>query len=212
MAESCIQADAAGEFPLGLEVMAAREVARYGRILGRSSRPMPGPSMANSCLRHAMLGAMIAVWAAGCEGPTYLDLSHTTTDVDLAEHLKGRTNILTVNLSGAPVTDAGLVHLKSQTRLRALFLNLTQVSDAGLVHLNGLPSLMFLHLYGTQISDAGLVHLKGLTNLERLDLRKTQVTDVGVKELNEALPNCHIRSDSTPDEDWPGPKPLRFRD
>ena len=67
-------------------------------------------------------------------------------------------------------------------------------ADAGLQHLKGLESLKILYLGSTKVSDAGLEHLKGLENLESLDLSYTNVTYNGVKKLQQALPNCKIRS------------------
>ena len=42
----------------------------------------------------------------------------------------------------------------------------------------------------------GLVHLKEMTQLESLGLRDTQVTDAGVDDLQQALPNCKIDTES----------------
>jgi hypothetical protein len=67
-----------------------------------------------------------------------------------------------------------------------------RVTDAGLEHLKGMTSLKLLLLDGTKVTDAGLEHLKGLTNLKELSLGNTQVTEGGVNELKKALPNCEI--------------------
>ncbi len=75
-----------------------------------------------------------------------------------------------------------------------VFLGGTQVTDAGLEHLKGLTSLQTLDLGDTFVSDAGLEHLKGLTSLQNLSLWDTKVTDEGVKKLQQALPNCEIRT------------------
>jgi Leucine-rich repeat (LRR) protein len=54
------------------------------------------------------------------------------------------------------ITDAGLVHVKGLTQLESLNLLDSQVSDAGLVHLKGLRNLKILLLNGTKVTDAGL--------------------------------------------------------
>jgi hypothetical protein len=100
-------------------------------------------------------------------GTTELDLSATgITDEQLAEKLKGLTQLKWLSLWNTDVTDAGLVHLKGLTNLKRLFLNDTGVTDVGLMHLKGLTMLEKLFLDGTQVTDAGLVHLKELTKLE----------------------------------------------
>ena len=63
------------------------------------------------------------------------------------------------------LTDAGLAHLKGLTNLQTLDLKGTQVSDAGLTHLKLLTNLQTLWLLGTQVSVAGVQELqKALPN------------------------------------------------
>ena len=107
-------------------------------------------------------------------------------------HLKGLTNLQTLNLHGTKITDAGLVHLKGLTKLQTLDLWDTKITDAGLVHLKGLTKLTWLNLPGTKITDAGLIHLQELPRLETLNLLYTKVTDAGIAELKQALPDCKI--------------------
>ena len=91
---------------------------------------------------------------------------------------------MSISFFGTQVTDAGLEHLKGLTDLESLDLRLTKVTDAGLEHLKGLTSLTSLNLdLVTQITDAGLEHLKGLTNLTSLNLGRTKVTDAGLEHL-----------------------------
>jgi len=113
------------------------------------------------------------------------------TDAGL-KHLEGLTELESLSISGAKITDAGLEHLKELTSLKGLFIHYTDVTDAGLVHLKGLTKLEYLDLGFTNVTDAGLVHLKGLTGLKELYLNGTKVTDAGVKKLQQALPNCKI--------------------
>ncbi|MEE3371248.1 MAG: hypothetical protein VX346_18080, partial [Planctomycetota bacterium] len=104
-------------------------------------------------------------------------------------------DVVGVNLADTPtITDVGLVHLVGLTKLERLSLSETQITDAGLIYLKGLSGLQNLSLSGTQVTDAGLVHLKGLTKLQMLHLGDTQITDAGVAELQQALPNCRIRT------------------
>ena len=62
------------------------------------------------------------------------------------------------------MTDAGLEHLKGLTQLHSLDLGGTKVTDAGLEHLKGLAQLESLELRGTKVTDAAA---KVLTKLCR---------------------------------------------
>ena len=61
-----------------------------------------------------------------------------------------------LNLSGSPISDAGLEHLEHLNSLSFLVLSNTAVGDDGLRHLEKLPRLRYLSLYGTRVSDAGV--------------------------------------------------------
>ena len=102
-------------------------------------------------------------------GEIELDLFSNAFAVMNLSHLKGQTEVTSLNLSG----------------------NAT-LRDADLVHLEGLANLQTLNLNFTKITDAGLVHLQGLTNLEHLNISATQITDKGLVEIQEWLPDCEI--------------------
>ena len=60
-----------------------------------------------------------------------------------------------------------MVHLKGLTNLQSLDLRKTKITDAGLVHLKGLNKLQWLYLMGTKVTDAGVSDLKkSLPNCE----------------------------------------------
>ncbi len=112
-----------------------------------------------------------------------LDLWRTKLTGAGLVHLRGLTKLQLLEMSETKVTDAGLEHLKALTRLEALSLGSTKVTDAGLEHLKGLTQLQSLNLFNTQVTDAGLERLKGLTQLQRLELGDTQVTDAGLEHI-----------------------------
>lgn len=57
-------------------------------------------------------------------------------------HLKGLTNLTTLNLGNTRVTDAGLVHLRGLTKLATLTLN-GEVTDVGVTELRRfLPNVL----------------------------------------------------------------------
>lgn len=101
-------------------------------------------------------------------------------------------HITSVDFSGTPVTDAGLVPLKGLTNLMGLEVNNTKITDAGLEHLKGLTSLNWMDLSKTPITDAGLEHLKGLKSLNTLFLDERQVTAKSRTSLRKALPSCRL--------------------
>jgi hypothetical protein len=114
------------------------------------------------------------------------------TDAGL-EHLKGLAVLSDLRLGKTPVTDAGLAHLKPLTRLSFLSLHFTRVTDAGLIHLEGLTNLRHLLLSTTLVTDAGFTHLNGLSKLESLYLENTKVTDAGLIHL-QGLKNLTLLS------------------
>ncbi len=103
-------------------------------------------------------------------GFVWVDFSSSSVkpgDRDLAL-LSGLVRLDNLNLSGAPITDAGLEHLEDLDSLRTLDLMNTTVGDDGLRHLEKLPRLRYLVLY------------------------HTRVTNAGVKRLQQALPNVEV--------------------
>ena len=112
-----------------------------------------------------------------------VDLHGTkVTDAGL-ENLQDLPQLQSLVLFNTQITDAGLAHLKGLTKLRGLSLDTTKVTDAGLIHLKGLTQLQSLGLTHTKVTDAGLVHLKGLAQLRWLGLTQTQVSDAGLAHL-----------------------------
>ena len=124
-----------------------------------------------------------------------LDLGNTkVTDAGLS-HIESLTKLKYLGLYDCQVTDAGLEHLKGLTSLEALNLSYdTKVTGKGLAHLKDLTKLKTLNLHNTMVTDSGLKHIQKLTNLKSLDLNGTEVTDAGVKDLQAALPKCQIIS------------------
>jgi len=94
-------------------------------------------------------------------------------------------NVRFLNLSGTPVSDAGLACLAQMPRLKSLDLSNTFISNAGLKHVAQMTKLNHLDLSSTSIGDAGLKHIAQLPELRSVQLFQTLVTDDG---LNELLP------------------------
>ncbi len=90
----------------------------------------------------------------------------------------------------------------------AISLSGTDVTDDDLAMFNAFGPVEVLELSNTKITDAGLIHLKQLRCLDTLILVDTNVTEVGVAELQAALPNTKIATETTlNDSITPGPPP-----
>ncbi len=129
------------------------------------------------------------------------------TDAELRNVLSGAANVIDLQLTDVPLTDACLESIAPLQKLEILLLNTTQITGAGLSYLRGheqlkklgvegpsvddralagaagIPHVDLLWLGGTQITDAGLAHLKRMKQLQYLNFGLTQITDAGVAQL-----------------------------
>ena len=94
-------------------------------------------------------------------------------------------NLVSLDLTIAPITDRQLALLVPLTQLERLALPGTTVTDEGLKTLSQFPKLRFLNLTATQITDAGLVHLAALPELRRLQLCLTDISEESLQTLGE---------------------------
>lgn len=106
-------------------------------------------------------------------------------------------NLLTLQISGTQVTDAGIMYLNGLPELDGLYMNRTAVTDNGLKSIASLSRLGGLGLGGTQVTDAGLVHLKSLTGLRDLRLNNTAVTNTGLEHLQGLVNLSNLVLDNT---------------
>lgn len=109
--------------------------------------------------------------------------------------------IVSLDLARTKVTDAGLAKLGGMKALKELHLENTGISDAGLDHLKALNQLEYLNLYNTKVTDAGLTKLAALGKLKALYLWQSGVTKSGVAALKAKLPNTHINSGWSAEDD-----------
>ncbi len=122
-----------------------------------------------------------------------LHAEHARIDDDELVNLQGMTDLLHLDLSGTPITDAGLLHLQGLDRLEILQLWGTGVTDAGLALIARLPAIVQLGLGNTNITDAGLAHLQKMKRLRVLQLWGTAVTGRGLVQLYQ-LPELEMIS------------------
>ena len=100
-------------------------------------------------------------------------------------NLRGLSELHTLLLNDAALTDAGLQNLGEHPKLEYLNLTNTSIGDAGLRCLKGLRGLHTLTLIGTEVSDKGVEHLTGLQHLTILGIEQTRITGDGIKTLPE---------------------------
>jgi Leucine-rich repeat (LRR) protein len=104
----------------------------------------------------------------------------------------GRTgDVVSVDLTGAWVSDADLERLAGFPKLNRLVLAHTRVTDTGFAHLAALENVRELDCYYAEFFTAdALVHLAGWQSLERLVLRGTRVTSKALEHIAK-LKNLH---------------------
>lgn len=118
---------------------------------------------------------------------TWLPDSFRKQIIDLSPLAKrrDRMDIVSLDLWGSQITDAGLAHLASLTELQTLYLTGTRITDAGLAHFTSLTELQTLYLNRCkQVTDAGLAHFINLTELRTISLSTCmQITNFGLVHL-----------------------------
>jgi len=132
---------------------------------------------------------------------TALNVAKEFNDAGLAPLGAIADKISSLDLARTKVTDGGLAALASMKNLKEIHLEGTTVGDAALDHLKGLASLEYLNLYNTKVTDAGIQKLTGLTKLKSLYLWQTGVTKAGVAQLRAKLPNAHVNTGWTAEDD-----------
>ena len=132
---------------------------------------------------------------------TALNVAKEFNDGGLAPLGAIADKISSLDLARTKVTDGGLAALAAMKNLKEIHLEGTTVGDAALDHLKGLASLEYLNLYNTKVTDAGIQKLTGLTKLKSLYLWQTGVTKAGVVQLRAKLPNAHVNTGWTAEDD-----------
>jgi hypothetical protein len=114
------------------------------------------------------------------------------------ELLKDCQWIRALHISGAAVTDAGLVTVSQFDQLEELSLQdgyplgTTRITDEGLRSIGRMNNLGKLSIWQLPITDKGLTHLVGMRGLRSLVLSETKCTQAGVADLQRKLPQCKI--------------------
>jgi hypothetical protein len=108
------------------------------------------------------------------------------------EPLGGRRCPFYLCLEGNSAPEGVMVQIGRLTNIDDLDLTGCPVTDAGLAHLSGLGWLGKLSVARSKVTAEGLHHLAPLTQLRFLDLSETAVRKDDVRKLHQALPELNI--------------------
>lgn len=107
---------------------------------------------------------------------------------NLAELSSVQEQVVSLNLSKMPVTDADLALLKGFKNLETLKLNQTDITGAGLTELQSLGHLQSLSLSGTKITRSAIDAIKALKSLKKVFIWNTGITSAEAEELKKQYP------------------------
>ncbi len=132
---------------------------------------------------------------------TALNVAKEFADAGLEPLAPIADKIASLDIARSKVTDGGLKAIAGMKNLKELHLEGTAIGDAGLDHLKGLAELEYINLYNTKVTDAGVAKLAGLGKLKAIYLWQSGVTKAGVAALKAKLPNAHINTGWTAEDD-----------
>jgi hypothetical protein len=111
-----------------------------------------------------------------------------------------KDQIVAINLSKMPVTDADLEKLKPFSNLEKLILNQTKIEGKTLAELNGLSNLKILSLSGTAVKKDELTAFEKNRSLREVYLWNTGVSKNEIEELQKSIPAIQWDAGYRPDE------------
>lgn len=124
-------------------------------------------------------------------------------DADLALLEPLAPALVTLNISGTAITDAGLERVGSLPNLRALDAARTNITDEGIAHLRELAKLERLNLHESPITDEAVGTLAALSSLRQVFLWRTKVSEQGVEQLRQHRPELQIDVGQPPPQSPP---------
>jgi uncharacterized membrane protein len=113
--------------------------------------------------------------------------------INTLESLKGvKDQLVILNLSKMPVTDADLKTISQFRNLEKLNLNFTDLTGSGLNELKSLGKLESLSLSGTAVTDQDVESVLSLPELKELFIWDTKVTEERSNEWQKKYPSVKI--------------------
>ncbi|PWT70523.1 MAG: hypothetical protein C5B59_20430 [Bacteroidetes bacterium] len=105
-----------------------------------------------------------------------------------------KPQLVSLKLSGLPLTDQMLSSIANCTQIRRLELDHTNITDQGLQSLQSLDQLYSLNLVGTRVTATGVLSLKSLKKLKSVYLFQTGIKGSDWQILKRAFPGALIDS------------------
>lgn len=157
-------------------------------------------------------------YLAGLTQLKLLGLKNTKVTGSGLKHLSALKDLQVLALGDSPFSDEHAALVRAFPKLEFLFIDRTELSDIGIcamfkdptqpiTHLHvdeldisdqamscvgQLSKLTWLGVYETKITNEGLLQLKNCKNLRFVSVGFTQVTDEGIRELEMALPDVYV--------------------
>ena len=103
-------------------------------------------------------------------------VSAVSGDTAISLLLPLKKQLISLKLSGLPITDAALQVIGQCNNISRLELDHTQITDSGLSKLQSMDHLLSLNLVGTKVTAEGIMKLKGLKKLRSIYLYQTNIT------------------------------------
>jgi hypothetical protein len=158
---------------------------------------LPAVSMADSLV---VMKLKASGWAVRpiAQGSPLLDVSAvnltTLADKDLEALAPVAVNILWLDLSGMPVTDASMDIVAKCAHLRRLSLKGTRVGADGIRKISTLQSLQQLNIVNTPVDEGVLSMLGSLPALERVYAWQTRITPAAAEVFMKNSPRIRLET------------------
>ena len=119
----------------------------------------------------------------------------------LEELVEVKEQLISLNLSKMPVTDADLKVISRFSNLEVLNLNNTSVTGSGLKELSPLKRLRSLSLSGTDVTASTIRELKNISSLEEVFLWNTPISNLEAEALKKEFPRIRWEVGFIPDDE-----------
>lgn len=100
--------------------------------------------------------------------------------------------LVTIKMVACPIIDKAAEYLANFSELESLTLTGAEVSDIGILSISNCKKLNYLQLRSKHITNKGFFELSKLTTLRELNIYFPLVSQSAIDRLRDKLPNCEI--------------------